>query len=89
MSNSIDNVNFASLPAYTRAHISTMFGISVRTLERELSAGRFPRHTQKIGRRLLWDAGVVKAWIAGQSTHAASHSGSTSGPKRSKSAAIA
>ena len=37
-------------------------GISRRTLERELSAGRFPRPTKRIGRRPFWRPDDIIEW---------------------------
>jgi predicted DNA-binding transcriptional regulator AlpA len=36
-----------------------------RTLERELSAGRFPKPIKRVGRRPFWRPADVVAWIEG------------------------
>jgi predicted DNA-binding transcriptional regulator AlpA len=40
-------------------------GISRRTLERELSAGRFPRPVRYVGRRPFWRPEDVRRWAEG------------------------
>lgn len=40
-------------------------GIPRRTLERELSAGRFPRPVKRVGRRPYWRPSDVAAWAEG------------------------
>jgi predicted DNA-binding transcriptional regulator AlpA len=40
-------------------------GIPRRTLERELSAGRFPKPIKRVGRRPYWRPADVIAWAEG------------------------
>jgi predicted DNA-binding transcriptional regulator AlpA len=40
-------------------------GINRRTLERELSAGRFPRPIRRVGRRPYWRPADVIRWAEG------------------------
>jgi predicted DNA-binding transcriptional regulator AlpA len=42
-------------------------GIPRRTLERELSAGRFPKPIKRVGRRPFWRPADVAAWADGGS----------------------
>lgn len=41
--------------------------IPLRTLQKELSAGRFPRPTRQVGRRPYWSPQVIEQWAAGDS----------------------
>lgn len=50
-------VGMADLPA--------LLGISRRTLERERSAGRFPRPDKIVGKRPLWRLETVRRWLEG------------------------
>lgn len=43
--------------------VARVLGISRRALERERSAGRFPRPDLKIGRMPLWRPETIRAWI--------------------------
>jgi hypothetical protein len=43
--------------------IRSLGGVSRRTLERERSAGRFPRPDLKIGKRPMWKPETIRAWI--------------------------
>jgi predicted DNA-binding transcriptional regulator AlpA len=36
-----------------------------RTLERELSAGRFPKPIRRVGRRPYWSPEAVRTWAEG------------------------
>jgi predicted DNA-binding transcriptional regulator AlpA len=45
--------------------VATALGISRRTLERERSAGRFPRPDKIIGRMPLWRPGTIEVWVEG------------------------
>jgi hypothetical protein len=40
-------------------------GIPKRTLQKELSAGRFPKPTRPVGRRPYWDPRVITRWAEG------------------------
>jgi predicted DNA-binding transcriptional regulator AlpA len=40
-------------------------GINRRTLERELSAGRFPKPTRRVGRRPYWKPSDIARWAGG------------------------
>jgi predicted DNA-binding transcriptional regulator AlpA len=43
--------------------VATAIGISRRALERERSAGRFPKPDLRIGRMPLWRLETILAWI--------------------------
>lgn len=45
--------------------VARMLGISRRALERERSAGRFPRPDLTIGRMPLWRPETISTWIEG------------------------
>jgi predicted DNA-binding transcriptional regulator AlpA len=45
--------------------ILAVTGIPRRTLERELSAGRFPRPVRHVGRRPYWRPEDVRRWAQG------------------------
>ncbi len=47
--------------------LAEALGVSRRTLERERSAGRFPRPDLLIGKMPLWRPDTVHAWIETQS----------------------
>jgi predicted DNA-binding transcriptional regulator AlpA len=49
--------------AYRLAELATSLGISRRTLERERSAGRFPRPDLTIGKAPLWKPETIRRWI--------------------------
>jgi predicted DNA-binding transcriptional regulator AlpA len=49
--------------AYRKADLSAALGISERTIERELSAGRFPRPDLHIGKMPLWTPETIRAWV--------------------------
>ena len=49
---------------YRQEELAEAFGISTRTLERERSAGRFPRPDLHIGKIPLWRPETIDAWIA-------------------------
>ena len=51
--------------AYRLAELATLLGISRRTLERERSAGRFPRPDLNIGKSPLWSPATIQRWIEG------------------------
>lgn len=40
-----------------------LLGVSRRTLERERSAGRFPRPDLQIGKAPLWKPATIQAWV--------------------------
>jgi predicted DNA-binding transcriptional regulator AlpA len=42
-------------------------GIPRRTLEREMSAGRFPKPVKRVGRRPFWRPADVTTWAEGGS----------------------
>ncbi len=44
--------------------VADALGISRRTIERERSAGRFPKPDCKIGKRPLWRPETIRAWVA-------------------------
>jgi predicted DNA-binding transcriptional regulator AlpA len=43
--------------------ITLLTGLSRRLLEKELSAGRFPRPDLRIGRRCLWKPATIKRFL--------------------------
>ena len=43
--------------------VASLLGISRRVLERERSAGRFPRPDMTIGRMPLWKPATIRAWV--------------------------
>jgi predicted DNA-binding transcriptional regulator AlpA len=45
--------------------LAKALGISRRTLERERSAGRFPRPDLFIGKMPLWRPEAIRAWVEG------------------------
>jgi predicted DNA-binding transcriptional regulator AlpA len=45
--------------------IAKALGVSRRALERERSAGRFPRPDRTLGRMPLWRVETVRAWLEG------------------------
>jgi predicted DNA-binding transcriptional regulator AlpA len=45
--------------------IATALGVSRRAIERERSAGRFPKPDRVIGRMPLWRVETIRAWIGG------------------------
>jgi predicted DNA-binding transcriptional regulator AlpA len=45
--------------------VASLLGISRRVLERERSAGRFPRPDMTIGRMPLWKPDTIRAWVEG------------------------
>ena len=50
--------------AYRKRSAATMIGISVRTLERLLAAGKFPRPDAHAGKCPLWTRESLGRWIA-------------------------
>lgn len=46
--------------------VAAALGISRRLLERERSAGRFPRPDRIIGRMPLWSVQTVRTWVEGR-----------------------
>ena len=40
-----------------------LLGVSRRTIERERSAGRFPRPDLSIGKAPLWKPATIQAWV--------------------------
>ncbi|WP_169979476.1 helix-turn-helix transcriptional regulator [Tautonia rosea] len=45
--------------------VAEAIGVSRRTIERERSAGRFPKPDRKIGKVSLWSVETIRAWIEG------------------------
>jgi predicted DNA-binding transcriptional regulator AlpA len=45
--------------------IAESIGISRRSLQRELAAGRFPRADLYVGKMPLWRVETIKAWLEG------------------------
>jgi predicted DNA-binding transcriptional regulator AlpA len=45
--------------------VARALGVSRRAVERERSAGRFPKPDLTIGRMPLWRVETVRAWIEG------------------------
>jgi predicted DNA-binding transcriptional regulator AlpA len=50
--------------AFRKATAAELLGISVRTLERLTSAGKFPRPDAHAGRCPLWTRSSLETWIA-------------------------
>jgi predicted DNA-binding transcriptional regulator AlpA len=50
--------------AYRLDEVAAAFGVSRRTIERERSAGRFPKPDLKIGRVPLWRPATLENWMA-------------------------
>lgn len=48
---------------YRIQEVADMLGISRRTLEREISAKRFPPPDRRIGKAPLWGAETLCKWI--------------------------
>jgi predicted DNA-binding transcriptional regulator AlpA len=46
--------------------IEAALGVSRRSIERERSAGRFPRPDLTIGRAPLWKPATIAAWVEGR-----------------------
>jgi hypothetical protein len=53
--------------AFRANEIAKCVGISLRALQRERSAGRFPAPDQHVGRMPIWRVETVKAWLEGRS----------------------
>jgi len=51
--------------AYRLDEVAKALGVSRRLIERERSAGRFPRPDLTIGRAPLWTRETLARWIAG------------------------
>jgi predicted DNA-binding transcriptional regulator AlpA len=51
--------------AYRLDDIAQVLGISRRAIERERSAGRFPKPDRVIGRMPLWRVETIRAWLGG------------------------
>jgi predicted DNA-binding transcriptional regulator AlpA len=45
--------------------VAEAVGLSRRTIERERSAGRFPKPDRVVGKVSLWSVETVKAWVGG------------------------
>jgi hypothetical protein len=52
---------------WTFATVFKSLGVSRRTIERERSAGRFPKPDLFIGRRPMWKPTTIRLWIEDQS----------------------
>jgi predicted DNA-binding transcriptional regulator AlpA len=50
---------------YRLDELSEALGVSRRTIERERSAGRFPRPDLTMGKMPLWRAETIRAWVEG------------------------
>jgi len=46
--------------------LAKKLGVSLRTIERERAAGRFPEPTLRIGRCVAWSTEVIRQWVAAQ-----------------------
>ncbi len=51
--------------AWRLEDVARAFGISRRALERERSAGRFPKPDRTIGRMPLWMPDTIREWVGG------------------------
>lgn len=51
--------------AYRLDELAAALGISLRSLERERSAGRLPRPDRVVGRMPLWSPETIRRWIEG------------------------
>lgn len=49
--------------AYRLNEVAAVLGISRRTIERERSAGRFPKPDLVIGKTPLWRLATIDAWL--------------------------
>jgi predicted DNA-binding transcriptional regulator AlpA len=49
--------------AYRLDELADALGVSRRTLERERSAGRFPKPDRKVGKMPLWSPETIREWI--------------------------
>lgn len=49
--------------AYRLDDVAAALGMSRRTLERERSAGRFPRPDLHIGKAPLWRPETIREWV--------------------------
>ena len=50
--------------AFRKGDAAKLLGISVRTVERLASAGRFPRPDAHAGKCPLWTRSTLESWIA-------------------------
>ena len=50
---------------YRLEDLAATLGVSRRAIERERSAGRFPRPDLTIGRMPLWRPETIRAWVEG------------------------
>lgn len=51
--------------AFRLDEVAESLGISRRTIERERSAGRFPRPDLHIGKMPLWTPETIRRWVEG------------------------
>jgi predicted DNA-binding transcriptional regulator AlpA len=70
LADAIDHQPEAASPAVERLayrldEVAKALGVSRRLIERERSAGRFPRRDLTIGRAPLWTRETLVRWIAG------------------------
>ena len=49
--------------AWRKAEVAAAIGISERALEREISAGRFPKPDRVVGRMPIWSDATVRRWL--------------------------
>ena len=50
---------------YGLNELAAVIGVSRRSIERDRSAGRFPKPDMKIGKRPLWRVETIQEWIKG------------------------
>jgi predicted DNA-binding transcriptional regulator AlpA len=51
--------------AYRLDELATALGVSRRTIERERSAGRFPKPDLHVGKMPLWTPETIRRWVEG------------------------
>jgi predicted DNA-binding transcriptional regulator AlpA len=51
--------------AYRLNDLAAALGLSRRQIERERSAGRFPKPDRKVGRAPIWTPETIRAWLKG------------------------
>lgn len=66
--NAVDEASGAEFPrlAYRLNDLPAVLGVSRRTLERERSAGRFPRPDRIMGKMPLWSEATIREWLEGK-----------------------
>jgi predicted DNA-binding transcriptional regulator AlpA len=45
--------------------LPAMLGLSRRTIERERSAGKFPKADRVVGKRPIWSIATIRRWLEG------------------------